>query len=179
MFEQEGWKTLLNSRNFDFTTKKRELRLADLGKRCVLVPPSTLEKVLNKMYRTGADIEDTDDFSIEFNFDYFEQSEDSNFAIPETWYIWLLSQSKPHQDLIMHPVIEAFMDTKWSKVRSFYYFDVVCQIVLALLWTIYSITDTAIRFSSNTSYNTVWAKTSVRFYREKPYKILRLSLPTR
>ena len=140
---------LINAKNWARIIQKSvqgELRLADLGKKCVMVPPSILEKILNKMYRAhNGKIDENEDFSIEFNFDFFGQSESSNFSIPETWYIWLLSQSKLHQELIKHPVVEAFMDTKWSKVRSFYYFDVICQIVLAMLWTVYSITDTTMR----------------------------------
>ena len=144
---------LITSKNWARLVHKSqdgELRLADMGKKCIMVPPSILEKILNKMYRKASDenADEDEDFSIEFNFAFFGQSNSSNYSIPETWYIWLLSQSKPHQDLIKHPVVETFMDTKWSKVRSFYYFDVICQIILAMLWTIYSITDTTIRFKS-------------------------------
>ena len=55
------------------------------------------------------------------------------FASSETRYLWILSQSTHHLELISHPVVATFMNLKWKKLRLFYYGDLVCQYLLAIL----------------------------------------------
>lgn len=52
-----------------------DLKLADIGKKCTLIPPATHLEILDAMMRPKAGIKENEDFSIEFNFKYFGQSE--------------------------------------------------------------------------------------------------------
>ena len=124
ILKQKKW-VLLETKSI-----KREIRLADIGKHCTQVPPETYERILNKMFRapngTIADFEG-DDFVIEFNFDFLGQRNENQYTTPECYYLWLLSQSKPHETLLGHPMIASFLNIKWKKVRWFYFVDVFLQ----------------------------------------------------
>jgi len=144
--DSESPEQLIKEKKWNLLVKKArsgEICLMDIGKKCTRVPPSTLEKILDSMYRPASkpineSDEDNSDYDIEFNFRFFGCAADGTFSVPETFYLWLLTQSYIHHDLISHPVIARFMDLKWKKLRTFYYFDVICQIILAILWTWYS-----------------------------------------
>ena len=45
------------------------------GKKCTLIPPATHLEILDAMMRPKAGIKENEDFSIEFNFKYFGQSD--------------------------------------------------------------------------------------------------------
>ena len=45
------------------------------GKKCTLIPPATHLEILDAMMRPKAGIKENEDFTIEFNFKYFGQSD--------------------------------------------------------------------------------------------------------
>ena len=117
--DSESPEQLIKEKKWNILYKKAksgDICLMDIGKKCTRVPPNTLEKILDSMLRpskaaTKAEVEkdDTSDedneYDIEFNFRFFGCAKDDSFSVPETFYLWLLSQSHIHHDLISHPVI--------------------------------------------------------------------------
>jgi len=66
-----------------------EVRLADISKHCTMMPPKYYQSILDKMIRpkSGNDDFESEDFTIEFNFDFFGQSRNPEiieFSAPET-----------------------------------------------------------------------------------------------
>ena len=66
-----------------------EVRLADISKHCTMMPPKYYQSILDRMIRpkSGNDDFESEDFTIEFNFDFFGQSRNSEiiqYSAPET-----------------------------------------------------------------------------------------------
>ena len=52
-----------------------QISTSSSGKKCTLIPPATHLEILDAMMRPKAGIKENEDFSIEFNFKYFGQSD--------------------------------------------------------------------------------------------------------
>ena len=53
------------------------------GKKCTLIPPATHLEILDAMMRPKAGIKENEDFTIEFNFKYFGQSDGEGSVLSE------------------------------------------------------------------------------------------------
>ena len=62
-------------RNVIFYHWLTQISTSSSGKKCTLIPPATHLEILDAMMRPKAGIKENEDFSIEFNFKYFGQSD--------------------------------------------------------------------------------------------------------
>ena len=66
------------------------------------------------------------------------ETQDNNEA-DETYALWKLSHQSKHNQLLLHPVIDVFLNLKWAKLSSKYYSD--CRLsfmnVVLLTWAIF------------------------------------------
>ena len=61
----------------------KQILTSSSGKKCTLIPPATHLEILDAMMRPKAGIKENEDFTIEFNFKYFGQSDGEGSVLSE------------------------------------------------------------------------------------------------
>ena len=129
------------------------------------LPPNSVEKFLDKSLQTNGTPPDNEDYKIIFDYSFLvahkekgtqpnlpqegeqllthdHESGVRNVQFPEKLkpemnFLFYMSQSNEHRELLQHPIITSFLDMKWQRVKLYFYFNIIIYCTFAILLNAY------------------------------------------
>ncbi|CAL4094297.1 unnamed protein product [Meganyctiphanes norvegica] len=99
------------------------------------IKANVLEEILNDCIKLQNQNLDFREFEVVLNYCMLVPA--TNSVKPETERLTYLSNSRAHQHLLCHPIINTFLFLKWQRIRLYYYFNMFAYTIYLCLLTTY------------------------------------------
>jgi hypothetical protein len=129
------------------------------------LPAISVEKLLDKSLQTNGTPPENEEYEIIFDYSFLVAHKEKGTLLnlpqeceqllthdhesgvrnvqfpeklkPEMDFLFYMSQSNEHRDLLQHPIITSFLDMKWQRVKSYFYINLCMYFIFAILLNAY------------------------------------------
>ncbi|XP_037074416.1 transient receptor potential cation channel protein painless-like [Pollicipes pollicipes] len=104
------------------------------------IQASVMESALDQSVRSNGDAPGDNSYRISFHYDCLIPPENADGALPfssETEPLFFMGESRRHQRLLHHPILNSFLLLKWHKIQPLYVLNVVLFAVFVAVLTAY------------------------------------------
>ncbi|XP_069679920.1 transient receptor potential channel pyrexia-like [Periplaneta americana] len=123
----------------------------------------TLELFLNECVGSNGKLPEDQDFQLMFTYSFLTRNNiDGPRKFPESDTLYCMISQNKKRRLLRHPVLKSFLHLKWSRIRSYYYVNVVFHLIFVTLLNIFilqTITSSGNDLMSNTADETIFNET--------------------